>query len=205
VFLALKCELQAVRTLTLTAFHGVLSQLSYVGICYTQGNADDLVNEIILKCTALTILDLEGNFDLSFRALKNISSCKILKYLDVANCRELGKKAMRYVTEGCPGLEFLDVSGIHISERMFQQILRCSNLKCLLIKDCDLSEINLNLIPVNISGLSHLCIGPHLQIRDDVISDMKNKMPHLSIVETSTESGIIKYKVIKKMYIKKYI
>jgi hypothetical protein len=186
--------------LPLTVFLDTLSHLSYIGISFAQGNIDDLINKIILKCPALASLDLEGNLELRCRALKNISSCKMIKYLDVSKCKELGKKAMKYVAEGCPDLELLDVSGIHISESMFRQILRCRNLKILLMRDCDLSHINLNLIPRNISGLSYLYIGPHSQLRDDVISDMKSRMPHLTIKKASVLPDPSEYSHIKTKY-----
>jgi hypothetical protein len=205
VFQVLKCKFPTIKTFFLTVFHDKLSQLSYVGICFAQGHIDDLIKKIIRKCPALANLDLEGNLELRCRALKNISPCKMIKYLDVSKCKELGKKAMKYVAEGCPDLEFLDVSGIPISESMFRQILRCRNLKALFMKDCDIREINLNLIPANISGLSHLYIGPQFQLRDDVKSEMMSQMPHLTIKEATLLPGITEYTLIKSKYFKQYI
>jgi hypothetical protein len=200
----LKCKFPELKTLPLTTFHDTLPQLSYFGMAYAHGNVEELINKIILKCSVLVSLNLEGNYELRCRALRNIGSCKMLKYLDISNCVQLFKRAMKYVAEGCQGLELLDVSGIPISEGMFRQIVRCRNLKTLLMMDCDLSHIDLNLIPRNISGLSCLYIGPHFQLREDVISDMQRQMPCLTIRKASVLSGITEYLIIKGNYIQQY-
>jgi Leucine-rich repeat (LRR) protein len=170
-----------VQELLLKIFVNTLPNLSYIGIKYTYGNIDEPLNEIILKCPLLTHLDLEGNYELHSCGLRNISSCKVLKYLDVSRCKQLDVTAFKYVAEGCPELEHLDISNIPISDSMFWQILRCRNLKILFMRDCDLTGIDLNLIATNISGLLYLYIGPRFQLRDDVISEMKRTMPQLVV------------------------
>jgi hypothetical protein len=173
----------------LTLFINVLPPLRYIGIHYAIGNIDTIANEIILKCPLLTHLELEGNDELPCRALRNIGSCKMLKHLDVTCCTKLGVEAMKYIAEGCPGLELLDVSSIPISDGMFQQIVRCSNLKTLFMEDCDLSHINLNLIPTNMSGLLYLSIGPCFQLPNDAINVLRAAMPHLFIKQASFVGG----------------
>jgi Leucine-rich repeat (LRR) protein len=172
-----------VQEIPLIFFINTLPNLRHMDIIYTYGNIDDPLNEIILKCPLLTHLDLEGNYELHSCGLRNISSCKVLKYLDVSNCQQLDVTAFKYVAEGCPQLQHLDVSNIPISDGMFRQILRCRNLKALFMWDCDLTEIDLNLISTNISGLLYLYIGPRFQLRDDVRSEMKRTMPQLVIKE----------------------
>jgi hypothetical protein len=166
---------------------------------------DEVINKIILKCPALMSLDLEGKKDLRCRALRNIGSCKMMKYLDVSGCIQLYKRAMKYAAEGCPDLELLDVSGVLLTEGMFRQILRCRKLKVLLMKDCDLSYINLSLIPTNITGLSHLYVGPHFKLRDDIVRDMQSQMSCLTIQNASVSSGLTEYHIIKGKYIQQYI
>jgi hypothetical protein len=204
VFQVYFCSFEMLNVLYLTVFHETLSQLSYIGICFAPGNIDGLINKIILKCPLLKNLELQGNLELRCRALKNISSCKLIKYLDVSRCIELGKKAMKFVAEGCPDLQHLDVSGIPISDSMFRQILRCRNLKTLLMKDCDLSQIDLNLIPKNIPDLSYLYIGPHFQLRDEVISDMKRQMPQLTIKKEPVLPELSEYSHVKIKYMQEY-
>jgi hypothetical protein len=187
---------------SLTVFDETLSQLSYIA----HGNVDGLINKIILKCPVLTSLDLRGNLELRCRAFKNIGSFKLMKYLDVSGCTQLDKRVMKYVyvAAGCPSLELLDVSGIPLTDGMFRQILRCRKLQNLFMRECDLSHINLNLIPTNISGLSYIYIGPHLQLRDDVISDMKSQMPHLTIKKASVLPELSEYSHIKRNYMLQY-
>jgi Leucine-rich repeat (LRR) protein len=153
-----------VKKIPLTLFLETFPYLSYIGIPYAEGNIDDLTNKILLKCPSLKYLNLEGNSELHCRALRNISSCKLIKYLDVSGCTELGKKSMKYVAEGCPELQYLDVSGIPISEGMFRQILSCRNLKTLMMKGCDLGDIDLNLISTTIADLLSLHTGPRFQL-----------------------------------------
>jgi hypothetical protein len=72
----------AVQKIPLTIFTNTLLNLPYIGIQYTRGNIDDPLNEIILKCPLLTHLVLDGNYELHSSGLRNISSCKVLKYLE---------------------------------------------------------------------------------------------------------------------------
>jgi hypothetical protein len=198
------CRTPTLNKIPLMLFINVLPRLTYIGIPYAVGNIDTIVNEIILKCPLLTHLDLEGNVELPCRALRNIGSCKMLKHLDVSRCTKLGVEAMKYIAEGCPGLELLDVSGIPISDGMFRQIVRCSNLKTLLMEDCDLSHINLNLIPTNMSRISYLYIGPCFQLPNDAIHVLRAAMPHLVINQASFVGGGREYFRLKINLIQAY-
>jgi Leucine-rich repeat (LRR) protein len=194
----------AVQEIPLTIFTITLPNLSYIGIKYTCGNIDHPLNEIILKCPLLTHLVLEGNYELHSNGLRNISSCKLLKYLDVSRCTQLDVSAFKYVAEGCPQLQHLDVSGIPITDGMFRQILRCRNLKTLLMRHSALRGIDLNLISTNISGLLYLNIGPYVQLRDDDISELKRTMPQLVIKQASNFYDITEYFRIKTHLIPEY-
>jgi hypothetical protein len=187
------CEFPMVTTIPLALFHDTLSQLSHIGITYTYGNIDKLTNKIILKCPLLTHLDLEGNDELHCRGLRNIRSCKMLKYLDISLCVRVGKKAMKYVAEGCPQLQHLDVSRIPISDSMFRQILRCRNLKTLFMWDCKLSGINLCSISTHIDGLLLLYIGGKCQIPDEVINELQEQMALLHIKQDSVSCDASEY------------
>jgi Leucine-rich repeat (LRR) protein len=200
-----RCRFPMLKIIPLTIFLDTLPHLSYIGISYTKGNIDDITNKIILKCPSLTHLDLEGNEELRCRALRNIGSCKMLKYLDVSKSRELGIKAIKYVAEGCPNLQHLDVSGIHISDGIFRQILRCRNLKTLFMKDCDLRWINLKLISTNISGLSHLYIGPDYRLQNEIKNELKQHMRDLTVTQASAERGSKEYSHLKSQQIMLYL
>jgi hypothetical protein len=144
------------QNITLTLFIYTLPNLSSLCIHNTYGHIDEPLNEIILKCPLLTHLSLSGNDELHSRGLRNISSCKLLKYLKVSYCKQLDVTALKYVADGCPQLQYLNVSFIPITDGMFRQILRCRNLKTLIMWGCDLAGIDLNLISTNISGLTYL-------------------------------------------------
>jgi hypothetical protein len=198
------CRFPMLKIIPLTLFLDRLSHLSYIGIPHAHANIEDLINKIIFKCPLLTHLNLEGNDELRCRALRNISCCKMLNYLDVSSCKQIGKKAIKYIAEGCPQLEHLDVSGIPLSDGMFRKILRCRNLKALLMWDCNLSGINLHLIPTNISGLLYLYIGPPSQLRDDVLSQVNHRMADLVIPQPSVAHNRNNYSKHKTEYIDLY-
>jgi hypothetical protein len=175
------CRLPMLKVIPLTLFLQTLSHLVFIGVSYACGNVNDLINKIIMKCSVLTHLDLEANFELRCRALRNISTCKMLNYLDISMCMELRTKAIKYVAEGCPDLQHLHVTGIPISESMFRQILRCRNLKTLFMSASELTGINLKLISTNIPGLLKLCIPAEFLLPDELVGELKQKMPHLTI------------------------
>jgi hypothetical protein len=182
------CRLPMLKIIPLTLFLDTLSHLTAICITYACANIDDLLNKIILKSPVLEHLDLEGNAKLRCRGLRNISTCKMLKHLDVSMCKQLGRKAIKYVAEGCPELHYLDVSSIPMSESMFRQILRCRKLNTLSIIGCDSTGINLKLISTYIPGLLYLYIGPEFQLSDEVISEVQQRMPHLNIIIGSAQS-----------------
>jgi hypothetical protein len=196
--------LPTVNIIALTLFVNTLSHLSYIGLSYIRGDIDDLTNSIILKCPLLTHLNLEGN-QLHYTGLRNIYSCKMLKYLDISDCGRVGKRAMTYVAEGCPQLQYLNVSRIPVSERMFRQILRCRNLKILLMRNCYLPNINLRLISTRINGLLYLLVGPEFELPDEVRNQLKQEMPHLVINEFSLLSDGSEYLRMKTDPLPKYL
>jgi hypothetical protein len=180
-----------------------LSQLSNIRLYHITGDIDGLTNRIILMYPALTHLSLEGN-DLTDAGLRNIHSCKMLKYLDVSSCKRVGTEGMAYVAEGCPQLLYLDVSYNRISERMFGQILRCRNLRTLLMKDYYLANINFCLISTHIRSLSSLFVGPAFQLPDTVRNQLKQEMPQLIIIQSSYLSEEDEYFQMKTHPFPKY-
>jgi Leucine-rich repeat (LRR) protein len=189
------CRMPMLKAIPLTLFLDTLPQMTYIGIPYGSGNIDELINRIIVTCPQLTHLDLEGNMDLRCRGLRNISCSKHLKYLDVSACMYLDKKAFKYVAEGCPELHTLDISGTSVSDSIFRQILRCKSLKNLLMAECDLTSIDLNLIPRNIPGLRSLHIGPEREPSDiaRVLAQLKRQMPHLDVKFVSLQHNQSEY------------
>jgi hypothetical protein len=195
-----QCRLPVLKIIPLTLFRATLSHVTYVGITYALANIDDLTKKIIMNCPSVKHLDLEGNDELHCRGLRTLHSCKMLTHLDISYCQELGSKALRYVADGCPNLEHLDVSGISITNCVFRQILRCRNLKALFMRDCDLASIDLKLISTRIPGLEHLYIGPDFHIQDEVMSEMQRRMPNLTVKRASAVNGTKEYTHLKGKY-----
>ncbi|XP_033607397.1 uncharacterized protein LOC117282320 [Cryptotermes secundus] len=192
------CKFPVVKKIPLTLFPEVFSQLSYIGLPLTLGNINALMNKILPKSPSLTHLTLEGNSQLHCKGFKNIRSCKNLACLDVSYCSAFGKEAMKCVAEGCPQLQHLNVSSIPIPQKMFRQILKCTKLNTLLMRNCDLTDINLNLIPTNVTSLLYLYIGPQFQLADNVRYEMKRAMPQLVIKQASVSCDASEYYGIKR-------
>jgi hypothetical protein len=187
-----RCLFPVVKQNILTLFH-----ISYIGLLEPCGNISALKNKTILQCPLFTHLDLVGNYELFRGALRNIRSCKMLKYLDVSDCRELGVEAMKFVAEGCPELQNLDGSNIPMSDGVFRQIMRCRNLKNLLMKNCDLRYIDLNPISTNIRFIVYT--RPGFQLRE-----VKPTMPQLVIKQASYFSDGSEYFRITTDFISEY-
>jgi Leucine-rich repeat (LRR) protein len=197
-----RCRLPVLKIIPLTLFRATLSHLTYVGITYALADINDLMKKIMMHCPSMTHLDLEGNNGLDCRGLRALHSCEMLRHLDVSYCQELGgSRAFKYIADGCPNLDHLDVSGNSITNGVFRQILRCRNLKTLFMKDCDLERIDLKLISTSLPGLKDLFIGPDFHIRDEVMSEMQRRMPNLTVKRASAVNGSKEYTFIKSKFV----
>jgi Leucine-rich repeat (LRR) protein len=128
----------------------------------------------------------------------------MLKYLNVSECRRLDRRGIAYVAEGCPQLQHLDVSGNRVSGGKFQQILRCRNLKTLLMRNCNLTNIDLRLISTHINGLLYLLVGPEFELPEEVRTQLKQEMPRLDIKEFTFSSDESEYLRMKTDPLPKY-
>jgi hypothetical protein len=197
-------KVSAIHHIVLTLFVNTLPRLTYIGILYALDDVDEITNTIILNCPLLTHLDLEGNAKLTFAGLRNIGSCKVLKYLDVSRCIKLDDQAMKFIAEGCPELENLDLSLIYISDAMFRQILRCKNLKTLLMRYCDVNHLSLNHFSTNIPGLMYLYVGHNLPMSYYVALELTETMPNLVIKEASFTCDGSEYLGIKTSFVPRF-
>jgi hypothetical protein len=177
------CKLPMLKIIPLTIFLDTLPHLVFLSIIDTSGKIDDLMNKIIMKCPALRNLNLQENYHLRCRGLRNISTCKMLKYLDISECCALRAKAIKYVADGCPNLQYLNVSGITMTESVFRQVLRCRNLKTLSMSVFNLTGIDLELIPKKIPGLQKFNIAAEFgfKLPHKLICELQRRIPHLSI------------------------
>jgi hypothetical protein len=181
------CKLPMLKIIPLTIFLDTLPHLVFLAITNTSGTIDDLMNKIIMKCPALKSLDLDGNHRLRCRALRNISTCKMLNYLDISECWKLRAKAIKHVADGCPNLQYLNVSGIPMTGSVFRQVLRCRNLKTLSMSVFHLTGIDLELIAKKIPRLQKFNIATEFDYKlpHNLICELQRRIPHLSITMSS--------------------
>jgi hypothetical protein len=101
----------------------------------------------------------------------------------IMKCPALEAKAIKYVANGCPNLQYLNVSGIPMTERVFRLLLRCRKLKTLFISMFHLTGIELELIAKNISGLQKFSIAIEFDFKlpHKLICELQRRIPHLSI------------------------
>jgi predicted secreted protein len=140
------------RSLSLVSF----SSLLFFSLTFAYKNIDAIINSVLMTCPLLKRLDLEFSYGLHENGLKNISNCKMLESLNLRYCSKLKARAIQYVADGCPQLQYLDMSGNHITRDVFQQILKCTNLRTLLLARCDLRGLDLQLIKTHITNLKRL-------------------------------------------------
>lgn len=152
------CPITMLKSVSRSLSIAPVSCLEQINLSFSDHKIDSITDSVFLACPSLKRLILAGNIRLCGYGLRNIKNCKMLEYLDMRYCLDLDWTAIKYVAEGSPRLQYLDLSGNHITLAMFQQILKCKNLKTLLLKGCDLRGFNLRHIKTRIPGLKHLKI-----------------------------------------------
>jgi predicted secreted protein len=140
------------RSLSLVPF----SHLLLFSVTFVCENIDAIINSVLMTCPLLKRIVLEFNYGLHEDGLRNISNCKMLESLNLSFCLELNARAIQYVADGCPQLQYLDMSGNIITRDVFQQILKCTNLRTLLLRRCILTSSDIQLIKTRITKLKRL-------------------------------------------------
>uniref|UniRef100_A0A2K6ETY4 F-box and leucine rich repeat protein 13 n=1 Tax=Propithecus coquereli TaxID=379532 RepID=A0A2K6ETY4_PROCO len=123
------------------------------------------------------------------KTFRSVSHCKNLQELNVSNCSTLTDESMRHISEGCPGVLFLNLSNTNITNRTmrllprhFHNLQNLSLAYCRKFTDKGLQYLNLGngchkLIYLDLSGCT--------QITDSAIEMLSAKCCYLHILDIS--------------------
>ncbi|XP_040591137.1 dynein regulatory complex subunit 6 isoform X3 [Mesocricetus auratus] len=146
------------------------------------------------------------------KTLRAVSHCKNLQELNVSDCQSLTDESMRHISEGCPGVLYLNLSNTTITNRTmrllpryFHNLQNLSLAYCRKFTDKGLQYLNLGngchkLIYLDLSGctqisvqgfrniassctgIMHLTINDMPTLTDNCVKVLVEKCPHISTV-----------------------
>ncbi|XP_052576932.1 dynein regulatory complex subunit 6 [Peromyscus californicus insignis] len=146
------------------------------------------------------------------KTLKAVSHCKNLQELNVSDCQSLTDESMRHISEGCPGVLYLNLSNTTITNRTmrllpryFHNLQNLSLAYCRKFTDKGLQYLNLGngchkLIYLDLSGctqisvqgfrniassctgIMHLTINDMPTLTDNCVKVLVEKCPRISTV-----------------------
>ncbi|CAO2617086.1 Dynein regulatory complex subunit 6 [Lemmus lemmus] len=179
----------------------------------TSKNITDKGVVITLQKWRLTVLRLNFRGCLfRTKTLKAVSHCKNLQELNVSDCQSLTDESMRHISEGCPGVLYLNLSNTAITNRTmrllpryFHNLQNLSLAYCRKFTDKGLQYLNLGngchkLIYLDLSGctqisvqgfrniansctgITHLTINDMPTLTDNCVKVLVEKCPHISSV-----------------------
>uniref|UniRef100_Q8CDU4-2 Isoform 2 of F-box and leucine-rich repeat protein 13 n=1 Tax=Mus musculus TaxID=10090 RepID=Q8CDU4-2 len=178
------------------------------------------VKNIADKCVVTTLQKwrlnvLRLNFrgcDFRTKTLKAVSHCKNLQELNVSDCQSFTDESMRHISEGCPGVLYLNLSNTTITNRTmrllpryFHNLQNLSLAYCRKFTDKGLQYLNLGngchkLIYLDLSGCTqisvqgfrniassctgivHLTINDMPTLTDNCVKVLVEKCPRISSV-----------------------
>ncbi|KAH0513682.1 F-box/LRR-repeat protein 13 [Microtus ochrogaster] len=179
----------------------------------TSKNIADKCVVTTLQKWRLTVLRL--NFQgchFRTKTLKAVSHCKNLQELNLSDCQSLTDESMRHISEGCPGVLYLNLSNTAITNRTmrllpryFHNLQNLSLAYCRKFTDKGLQYLNLGdgchkLIYLDLSGctqisvqgfrniansctgIMHLTINDMPTLTDNCVKVLVEKCPHISTV-----------------------
>ncbi|XP_070121446.1 F-box and leucine-rich repeat protein 13 isoform X6 [Equus przewalskii] len=129
------------------------------------------------------------------KTLRSVSLCKNLQELNVSDCPTLTDESMRYISEGCPGVLYLNLSNTNISNRTMRLLPRyfhnLQNLNlayCRKFTDKGLRYLNLGngchkLIYLDLSGCTQISVQGFRNVANSCTGIMHltvNDMPTLT-------------------------
>ncbi|XP_024413841.3 F-box and leucine-rich repeat protein 13 isoform X2 [Desmodus rotundus] len=132
---------------------------------------------------------------LRLRTLRSVSLCKNLQELNVSDCPTLTDESMRYISEGCSGVLYLNLSNTTITNRTmrllprhFPNLQNLSLAYCRKFTDKGLRYLNLGngchkLIYLDLSGCTQISVQGFRNIADSCTGIMHltiNDMPTLT-------------------------
>ncbi|XP_021019261.1 dynein regulatory complex subunit 6 isoform X2 [Mus caroli] len=154
------------------------------------------VKNIADKCVVTTLQKwrlnvLRLNFrgcDFRTKTLKAVSHCKNLQELNVSDCQSFTDESMRHISEGCPGVLYLNLSNTTITNRTmrllpryFHNLQNLSLAYCRKFTDKGLQYLNLGngchkLIYLDLSGCTQVLVEKCPRISSVVLIGS----PHIS-------------------------
>ncbi|XP_025729030.1 F-box and leucine-rich repeat protein 13 [Callorhinus ursinus] len=132
---------------------------------------------------------------LRLKTLRSVSLCRNLQELNVSDCPTLTDESMRYISEGCPGVLYLNLSNTTITNRTmrilpryFQNLQNLSLAYCRKFTDKGLQYLNLGngchkLIYLDLSGCTQISVQGFRNIANSCTGIMHltiNDMPTLT-------------------------
>ncbi|XP_008587447.1 PREDICTED: F-box/LRR-repeat protein 13 [Galeopterus variegatus] len=105
------------------------------------------------------------------KTLRSVSHCKNLQELNVSDCPTLTDESMKHISEGCPGVLYLNLSNTAITNRTmrllprhFHNLQNLSLAYCRRFTDKGLQYLNLGngchkLIYLDLSGCTQVCLS----------------------------------------------
>ncbi|KFO37581.1 dynein regulatory complex subunit 6 isoform X2 [Fukomys damarensis] len=129
------------------------------------------------------------------KTLKSVSHCKNLQELNVSDCPTLTDELMRHISEGCPGILYLNLSNTAITNRTlrllpryFHNLQSLSLAYCRKFTDKGLQYLNLGngchkLIYLDLSGCTQISVQGFKNIANScsgIIHMTMNDMPTLT-------------------------
>nr|XP_012602716.1 F-box/LRR-repeat protein 13 isoform X2 [Microcebus murinus] len=129
------------------------------------------------------------------KTFKSISHCQNLQELNVSDCSTLTDESMRHISEGCPGILFLNLSNTNITNRTmrllprhFHNLQNLSLAYCRKFTDKGLQYLNLGsgchkLIYLDLSGCTQISVQGFRNIANSCSGIMHltiNDMPTLT-------------------------
>nr|XP_035923373.1 dynein regulatory complex subunit 6 [Halichoerus grypus] len=132
---------------------------------------------------------------LRLKTLRSVSLCRNLQELNVSDCPTLTDESMRYISEGCPGVLYLNLSNTTITNRTmrilpryFQNLQNLSLAYCRKFTDKGLRYLNLGngchkLIYLDLSGCTQISVQGFRNIANSCTGIMHltiNDMPTLT-------------------------
>uniref|UniRef100_A0A8C7BZB9 F-box domain-containing protein n=1 Tax=Neovison vison TaxID=452646 RepID=A0A8C7BZB9_NEOVI len=126
---------------------------------------------------------------LRLKTLRSVSLCRNLQELNVSDCPTLTDESMRYISEGCPGVLYLNLSNTTITNRTmrilpryFQNLQNLSLAYCRKFTDKGLRYLNLG---NGCHKLMYLDLSGCTQITDSAMEVLSAKCHYLHILDIS--------------------
>ena len=134
-------------------------------------------------CPKLQHLKLRA-FHLTDEVFQEIGKCKFLKHIDISyNVPGFFNECLEFIAEGCPDLEFLDLSSEMIPfEYKLCLLAPCKKLRCLWLKCHIIRRPDLLLIPTQFPNLAELNIRHCRAVTPKAVKRLQRQLKSLNII-----------------------